>query len=346
MDRKKNILLICDFEHTLVKELHLNLKREGLNCDLYCIRKLGDTSKIRYLLSWFRLLIRIIFSLKEGDVLAFHYVSKYMVLLDKLVSFKRLKRVATVWGGDFNLLSPHQKVERAKWLGSLAAANVTNPQLKNEIEALGVDIEVISFGLVILDAIDENDGLNTKVSKEGKFVCVVGTNGSANQQHVSIAKQLSKLSEQEKASFDFIIPMTYGVQSQAYIDEVYTAFQQAGVTFDIITERMSIDEIAALRIKTDVLIQLQKHDQLSAAMLESFYAKNYIITGSWLPYECLKSFGLQFSSIQSISHISESLTLFLEGRQECDLDQNRNVISKMYTWKSQASKWRNLYVGK
>ena len=59
------------------------------------------------------------------------------------------------------------------------------------------------------------------------------------------------------------------------------------LSFILLEEFMNPDEIAKLRLVTDIMIHAPISDALSATMLEVLYAGNKVIAGGWLPFGIL-----------------------------------------------------------
>ena len=53
-------------------------------------------------------------------------------------------------------------------------------------------------------------------------------------------------------------------------------------------EYLSLDEVAKLRVNSDIMIQMNKSDGFNTSIREALYADNILISAVWLPYSLLR----------------------------------------------------------
>lgn len=99
--------------------------------------------------------------------------------------------------------------------------------------------------------------------------------------------------------------------------------------------------LADFRLDTDILIQVQKTDAMSGAMLESLYAGAKIITGAWLPYGDLRSLGVDWVEVCEIEDIKYQLPKIIN--KEIDIQKNREIVAGMARWSNIIPSWENCY---
>jgi hypothetical protein len=102
-----------------------------------------------------------------------------------------------------------------------------------------------------------------------------------------------------------------------------------------------------LRSVTDVFIQVQRTDQLSASMLEHLYAGSVVITGGWLPYGQLTQRGIRFWTTPSIEQLTSELIACLDQLPErrAAVEANRDLVRRLASWSVTAPRWSALYDG-
>ena len=82
----------------------------------------------------------------------------------------------------------------------------------------------------------------------------------------------------------------------------------AGLEFRIVQRYLDRQELAAFRIASDILIHLPVSDALSGTVLETVYAGNAVITGSWLPYSPFRKAGLPLVTVENVAALSSCIS--------------------------------------
>lgn len=184
---------------------------------------------------------------------------------------------------------------------------------------------------------------NLKIPKN-KFVICCCSNGSSNEQPEKVINQLSKI--KNKSKIFLIFPLTYGT-SISRTNKLKKIIKSKLTDFEtmIIDKYLSSENIARLRICTDILINVRKTDQLSGAMLENLYAGNITISGSWLPYTILDDKKINYIKIQNISKLNNKITYCLNNITKLKKQNitNSDKIYKICSWKNNINNWKKLY---
>ena len=108
---------------------------------------------------------------------------------------------------------------------------------------------------------------------------------------------------------------------------------------------MSWEELALLKIISDVTIQVPYNDALSSAIMEVLYAKNITLAGAWLPYGVYKRNNINYEEIDSINSLTIKLTSVLEN---IELYKRRNMnnpkhIKKTFLSEDIIQNWIDIY---
>ena len=85
---------------------------------------------------------------------------------------------------------------------------------------------------------------------------------------------------------------------------------------------------------------------LSGSMLEHLSAQNIVITGSWLPYDCLDQWGVFYRKIDCLELISNELHDVLNKfvpykKLTC---KNSDIIIDKFRWNNVIHDWLDLYM--
>lgn len=210
---------------------------------------------------------------------------------------------------------------------------------------------ICPFGQNNLDFIDkirkiESENQSKKILNipQNKIIICCGSNGSVNEQHEQIINQLSKI--KNKSKIILIFPLTYGA-TPSRINKIKNLIRAklSNLQTQIIDKYLSSEDIARLRICTNVLINIRKTDQISGAMLESLYTNSIVVTGSWLPYKILHKDKVNYIKIPNISKLNEKLTYCLNNIDKIKKQNTTNPkkIYQMYSWKNNLTNWKKLY---
>lgn len=276
------------------------------------------------------------------DAIHIHYLSLIHRFVMSLYSKQCHKLVSIVWGSDVFRCKDKRVLKSILLKSNLV--NCSTPEIEKEVQAIAAskipvqNIRKCKFGLSNLNAIiefksnpaaDKSLGqLSRQISeaKNTKKIITIGYNASAGQQHLEIIKSLAAARLDEECLF--IFPMTYGDQD-GHLETVKTALEKTELDFLIIDNYLSTEEVAFLRVNTDVLIQLQITDGLSGSMQEHLYAEGHVITGSWLPYNDLRKIGVEFETIDHTADIGVKLT---QDLLLLDVYKKKNAKNKKLIW--------------
>lgn len=280
-----------------------------------------------------------------------HFVNIYYLPILPLLRLKCESLNFVFWGSDL-LRCKYQKL-LGFMIGMADVINISSENMKRELASnfskniKGKKITLNRFGSLSLDLVDKVNATDASNDNcyfyeslnkfDAKNIVTIGYNASRAQQHLKVIKSIKDKCHQLD-NYVFVFPLTYGVEDDSYINEIKVATE--GVNAVYLDRYMSDFEIAYLRIKTDIFIQVQVTDAFSMSMQEHMYAGNRIITGSWLKYQELTSEGAFVEQVDSIDEIGELLVRPLLSVDE--KNHNRNIIHKLSNWTSVIDGWERL----
>ena len=178
----------------------------------------------------------------------------------------------------------------------------------------------------------------------GMWTVCVGNNGSRHNQHIAVIHALSSMAEPFKRKLCLLLPMSYGMEP-GYDREVQGAADLAGLNARIITEKMETTSLLGLRAFSDVMIHVPVSDALSAAMCETLYAGNPVITGAWLPYGELRRRNVPLHKVRSMDEIPARLQSVLEDleSERQALKACRQPLREVLDWGTIVDGWVSVY---
>jgi hypothetical protein len=104
---------------------------------------------------------------------------------------------------------------------------------------------------------------------------------------------------------------------------------------------MDGDQIARLRLATDIFINAQMSDGLSASVLEALYAGAILLNASWLSYREYLEWGLSLLSFSRFEDIPKLVTSVFSkaGKEE---SPSRAVLREKMSWNQCQEAWGRL----
>jgi 4-alpha-L-fucosyltransferase glycosyl transferase group 56 len=211
-------------------------------------------------------------------------------------------------------------------------------------------VRLVSYGSKLVDVIDrfrpERDTFLRGIGIDSaKISIVVGHNASPSNQHEAVLREIAKLQEALRSQIAIVIPMTYTGTSSSYVDSIRVLSEQLQLPVRILDQRLSLDDVARLRVATDILIHVPISDQFSAAMCESLVGGAVLITGGWLPYRRLRASGVQYHEVFEVGAIAKKLGDLLDRFQfeRSQVQKNVAIVRNMMSWQSLVPQWTKVY---
>lgn len=248
-------------------------------------------------------------SFKQYDVFHFHYL-QYSYIRGIWMVPAGKKIICSFWGSD--LLRTADNFNHFIVKKALEKATIITVQ-SNELKEIVLikygrgfkdKIRVVQFSLdentfTLIYKYRGNQALINQFCKDNnisitKTRIVIGHNASNFNNHIAIIRALGMV--EDKRNIFVIIPFAYGIapkNKEAYKKQVIDELNIAGVQFTILDNYLNGENLALLRVVSDVMVHMPETDALSAALTETAYAGNIIIAGNWLPYSPFKKAGLQ-----------------------------------------------------
>lgn len=242
-----------------------------------------------------------------------HFLSPYYFFYRKI--FKNTKVIITFWGSDLYRVPQKSKINKFLQKQIIKKADIVTVERKKMIDdfhkifgfenkPIYVTRFPVPIDLKLIDSIKEQElqlfrkkyGIN-----DNDFILTLGYSSDPGKNHEYMIDEIVKLNQKFKNLF-IIIPMTYGNSEHREKIKKYCEenLQKKNVQYIILENYMEEREVAILRKNTDIMINVQNTDALSASMMETLYAENIVINGSWLNYNELLENGVYFETIPEI----------------------------------------------
>lgn len=207
--------------------------------------------------------------------------------------------------------------------------------------------QVIYFGTGNFEYIDQcwSEGITSAkksigVGNTNLITVCIGYNAIKSQQHIKVIGILEKLSEQDKARIIVLLPLAYG-GTETYINEIEKKLQESGLSYLLLRDFLDSKGIATLRVATDVFLNTQTTDDLSASVLESLNAGCIILSGEWLDYPDLFENGINFNGLFSFENLRDELSSIINSPIQRERVE-RDKLNKFISWDECRKQWGRL----
>lgn len=374
------ILLICNAESVYVYNYIKNVLIP-MGCDItvlataestmyknfYCsknikIKEVKPINKYIAKLPKVRVIMQIVQDMKdikslgEFDYCHIHMYSFLFLLAACLTRKNTGKIVVSFWGSDLFTRNKTARIEKMLMnkVNIITLSTYAMADKFHELFGYNNDDKIVNvkFGLSVFETIDsfinkEESGLSKKTMSipEDKFIVTCGCNGKPTQQHLETLEAIGRCPEYIKNKLFIVLPMSYGNDDIMYMNKVADQLNKSNIDGRILKQFLSRDEIAMLRLATDVFINVQKTDAFSGTMQEHLFAGSVVINGNWLDYRDLDEAGVKYVKIKNFLGLTEKITDIVDNYNNYhkDIIVNRGIIWNLSSWEQVRHKWQSLY---
>lgn len=321
---------------------------QGVARRIALLPKLGKLARKPFLQNWLS-------RFKDHyDVINLHYSDLYYTDYIKQLLPLGERFVPVIWGSDFYRVNSNEREKQRKLYNPASAIILGNPGVAQEFYKFYNDYQqkgrVVGFGIAKLELLKTLLQTETKQSIRREFdipeglICVVcGYNGSVEQQHEWILKELGKAPHHIKSRIHILLPLTYGA-NKARIEILRTRVKETGVSYSILEGFMNDVQTAKLRIVTDVVVNAQTSDSLSASLQEHMYAGNVLLAADWLPYNVFEDLGIRmsrFSKSNFLANFTEVINKYQDFASE--MVGNAEKIYRFSAWENRIDQWVTVF---
>lgn len=378
---EKRILLVGDGNHQFITNLALWLTKYPKNkfvIDIFSYTTLQKENKkyyntifgeignnlfyniisnIKGVRRCFRMLFynKILSSLPKYDVIHLHYLSvDSYFLIEQFKKKTEATIIISLWGSDMYRV---KHINERGFIDACKKADIVTFTNQKSIDYFQSkykwnkkNLQLCRFGLAPLKNLRNLSssseeckkllGLDTK-----KLAISIGYNLSPAQQHLAILSQFENSEVKSlKDKIQLILPITYG-GTYKYKNQLLKYLKQLPFDYTVYDTFLTNDKVAQIRKASDIMIQLQKTDQFSGSMQEHLFARNVVITGSWLPYQTIKEYGAWFLEVEEVEELSKVIPDLINNFQKYEQKtiNNPQSISELSSWEKNIINWINLY---
>lgn len=286
------------------------------------------------------------------DGIHVHSMSAYSLFVARHISAST-RLVCTYWGSDLKR-NPVTN-DDARWCLRYAAHIVVPTiEMKNHfVQIFGHTysnkLRIIKFGVTGFDHIDKVLAEFTPVQCKQQLgisteyiTVAIGYNAYRAQQHLEVINALSLMPSQQRKRIALVLQLTYGQEDAVYLGEIRTALQRLGCKFLLLESYMDDEQVARLRLATDVFIHAQTTDALCATIQEYLYAGARVLNPVWLPYADLKNCGIEYTEYTCFEQLPSLIGNLLNGNPRPQKTY-REALREMSSWENLSTECTMLY---
>lgn len=287
--------------------------------------------------------------LRKYDLIDFHAFVDFDIKLVKYCQKRHIEYDITFWGSDL-MRADEIKINRMiSGFDGCRCIKSSHNLYEDFVSKYGnkydTKYEIVYFGNNDYDEIDalsieESQSITSKLyDNTSKTIVICGYNGSIYQNHKLMIQAFQNLYDKYSSSVHLVFPMTYGTQFE-YINEIRGALKNSGYTFTILDYFLSNKEIAAIRKKADLVVNIQETDAFSGSLQDHLYCNEVLLIGEWLKYTLLERdnvFYLKTSLEDLTENIDDALRNLDEYKNKCE--NNHDKMKKMTSWNNVIDEW-------
>lgn len=358
---KKKCLIICHFYSVFVKDFISNMKKykcvefDVLTMDLSYIKdKESNLINNVYIYSTINEIVDKLNRVQRYDVTHIHFLEPFYSSVWQNIKEKSKKLIVSVWGSDYYRMSDENRKIQKYVLDNSDFITMANESTIKEFEEFykfkySSKLKVCRFGLTPLEYINlyVNEDF-AKIRMElgipvESLVVTCGYNASPAQNHLEIIDSIIKVKDRLPNNLFLIFPMTYGDDN--YRNNVINEIRKIGFKYKVLDKFLSNEDVAKLRIISDIMVQVQTTDQLSGSMQEYLYCNNIVITGEWLPYDVFDHQGIHMLKVTELNQIGGRIVYAIDNFDgiKTKIKNNKKIIWNLSSWESVIDQWTNIY---
>ena len=297
----------------------------------------------------------IIDQLDDYNVIDIHSYDLFYNNIIPIIKSRGLFLIIMVWGSDFYRASRRELEEKRKGFFMADIIHLESENVKDDFLKVYPEFEdkirIVQFGLNQLETIkmlmEEPEKRCTLIKRnilQDKIIVTCGYNGIKSQQHKLMINALGELPSKVKEKLYVMMPFTYG-GSEQYKKEIDKCLKKTKLPYTLLDRKLSEEEVAELRIISNVVINIQTSDSFSASLQEHMMAGSVLIVGDWLPYDVFAKQGLYYlkTDIDNLSNVVEKVLLNYSHYSE-QTHMNRQLIYDFSSWNSVSREWASMYM--
>lgn len=297
--------------------------------------------------------VRILNQYAPFDIINLQFVTYGLAQMALRLAVPKTRLIFSYWGSDLLRIRKvvffgmHKVIPHVQYV-TFASLNLQERFEKLYGGGFHGKATCAYFGLPILDVLDgymksgdSRKWKNVLGIDENKIAIAIGCNGTKAQQHLKVLEIFKGFPDYLKGKIELILQMTYG-GTESYRKEIIQKAENLGIAFKVFCEFMQDEDIAALRMATDIYINAQTTDALSGSIRENLYCGKILFNAEWLRYRELEENKIEYLEFKDFIELGKILQSYLEQKIEIDTSLNKERIGKQYSWENCQKQWARI----
>lgn len=284
------------------------------------------------------------------DYIHIHSANLFWLPFIKTLKKKCKKIILTYYGSDFYRANKYKKFLFKFYNSLVDTISFTSKRMKDDVSRYIKNDKIsriVPFGISILDYIDRSLLKDKEDLKESmgipkdNIVITVGYNATKQQRHIRILEIIERALCTD-IGVTILLPLNYG--DKEYRVKLHNDLERFNMNIKTYDDFLAGEDIADLRVVSDIMIHMQDSDQFSASIVEYLYAGNILLNGSWIDYKELKEWGIYYKEIDSFDNLSSVLQETIKNYSfEKSKINSKEILKAKLGWNSVCELWNALY---
>ena len=295
---------------------------------------------------------------KEYDIVNLHYVTPWFTRVMGSTKDKLSNVVFSYWGSDLFRNDKKKLLKFSPIIGNIGYVTFSSNDLYNyHVQLYGENSckrKVSMFPITLIELMDECDKKYNKDKAEfeyniagvdipsDKTIVAIGYNGREAQQHIKVLNAMSSIDSKYRDKIAILLQMTSG-GSREYRESVVATAREMGFEVIHFDKYLDDEDVAKIRMITDVYINAQTTDAFSASVCENLYMGTSLINASWLKYAELKMSPFSYLEFNNFDDITGLLVRVMDGEFVPDKETNRRLVKEYKSRENCRENWMNIY---
>lgn len=339
-------------------EIQSDYKKEYYDLGIESVELYCKNRKFNKLLKLFKLTTFCIKNRKKIDFVDIQspphsYQAIAMSLIFKLM---RAKVIVSFWGSDILRINKKDAKVLKYLLSNADKINLATLEMEEKFKSFYGDMFndrfcAAKFGSLAFDYINYYKGNMSKkeckkwIGADSERITVaIGHNGNREQQHIKVLNKLSELPQNTKDKIVLVLHVGYGLDNE-YTVELKRSLENLSIRHIVINDILSLDDIAKLRIGTDIIVHAQTTDALSGSIREAIYAESILINPTWIHYSEFDEYGVEYIKYNSFNDLCEHITAAINKNVSVNTKKNSEIMHHQYSWDAVYRDWTEIFNG-
>ena len=215
---------------------------------------------------------------------------------------------------------------------------------KEKIVNLGYGSDVISSILALKGKFTREQLENKLGIPKAEYYITIGYNANRSQRHLTILRAIVNNKDILPPNYGLIIPLTYGTDKDLIIKKVRKICEEENLNAVLLTHYLTTEQVACLRLITDLFIHIQPTDAYNASLQESLLAGAQCINGKWLEYPTLETHGIPYHICENLETLSMLIGEIVQNKvTPKTLHPETETLIIEQAWDKKIKKWVEFY---